>query len=195
MDELVNRAARGLVTDEPGTSPGTEEDRPMRTARWTIAMMTALMLTGVACSNGSSAGSGGGLYGGGAGPTSSAPSPTSGSSGSGGGGYGQGGYGTGGGGGGGGGQQSGHGKSVLTVTQANYTFTPSTPKVASGDRVTIENSTPDTPHTFTVDGENIDVTVAPGTSQDVTIDLPAGTYPFFCSFHQSAGMTGTLTVT
>lgn len=164
----------------------------MRTARWTIAMMTALVLTGVACSNGSStAGSGGGLYGGGAGSPSSAPSPTSGSSG-GGGGYGHGGYGTGGGGNGGG--QS-EGTSVLTVTQANYTFTPSTPKVASGDTITIDNSTPDTPHTFTVDGENIDVTVAPGTSQDVTIDLPAGSYPFFCRFHQSAGMTGTLKVT
>jgi plastocyanin len=81
------------------------------------------------------------------------------------------------------------------VTQANYTFAPSTPKVAPDDTITIENSTPDTPHTFTVDGENIDVTVAPGTSQDVTIDLPAGTYPFFCRFHQSAGMTGTLKVT
>ncbi len=172
----------------------------MRTARWTIAMMTALVLTGVACSNGSStAGSGGGLYGGGAGSPSSAPSPTSGSSG-GGGGYGHGGYGTGGGGDGGGGQQTGQGtgqgtgKSVLTVTQANYTFAPATPRVASGDTITIENGTPDTPHTFTADGENIDVTVAPGTSQDVTIDLPAGSYPFFCRFHQSAGMTGTLKV-
>ena len=28
----------------------------------------------------------------------------------------------------------------------------------------------------------------------VKIDLPPGTYPFFCSFHQSLGMTGTLTV-
>ena len=41
----------------------------MRTARWTIAMMTALVLTGAACSNGgSSTGSGGGLYGGGSSP-------------------------------------------------------------------------------------------------------------------------------
>jgi plastocyanin len=163
----------------------------MRTARWTIAMMTALVLTGAACSNGgSSTGSGGGLYGGGSSP-SSMPSPSTASS-DGGGGYGHGSYGGGGGGNGGG---SGGGKSALTVTQANYMFTPSTPKVASGDAITVDNSTPDTPHTFTVDGENIDVTVAPGTSQDVTIDLPAGTYPFFCRFHQSQGMTGALKVT
>jgi plastocyanin len=169
---------------------------PMRTARWTIAMMTALVLTGAACSNGgSSTGSGGGLYGGGAGSPSSAPSTSSTTSGSsgGGGGYGQGGYGNGGGGGGGGG--SGGGKSAVTVTQADYSFSPSTPKVASGDVVTIDNSTPGTPHTFTVDGQDIDVTVAPGTSQDVTIDLPAGSYPFYCRFHQAQGMTGTLKVT
>jgi plastocyanin len=165
----------------------------MRTARWTIAMMTVLVLTGAACSNGgSSTGSGGGLYGGGSGSASSAPSSTSGTSGSsgGGGGYGQGGYGNGGGGGG-----SGGGKSALTVTQADYSFTPSTPKVASGDTITVDNSTPGTPHTFTVDGQDIDVTVAPGTSEDVTIDLPPGTYPFFCRFHEAQGMTGTLKVT
>jgi plastocyanin len=41
----------------------------------------------------------------------------------------------------------------------------------------------------------VDVTVSPTTSQDVKIDLAAGTYPFFCRFHQAEGMTGTLTVT
>jgi plastocyanin len=85
--------------------------------------------------------------------------------------------------------------SVATVVQSNYQFTPSKPTVSSGDTITIENSTPSTPHTFTVDGQDIDVTVDPASSQEVTIDLPAGTYPFHCQFHQSQGMTGTLTVT
>jgi plastocyanin len=35
----------------------------------------------------------------------------------------------------------------------------------------------------------------PGASKDVTINLPAGTYPFVCTFHESQGMKGTLTVT
>jgi plastocyanin len=83
----------------------------------------------------------------------------------------------------------------MTVTQANYSFTPSTFSVASGDTITIKNSTPSTPHTFTIDGQSVDVTISPATSQDVKIDLPAGTYPFMCRFHASSGMTGTLTVT
>jgi plastocyanin len=29
----------------------------------------------------------------------------------------------------------------------------------------------------------------------VTLNLPPGTYPFFCSFHVAQGMKGTLTVT
>jgi plastocyanin len=90
---------------------------------------------------------------------------------------------------------AGGGASVSTVVQSNFVFTPSEPTVSSGDTITIENSTPSTPHTFTVDGQDIDVTVDPASSQDVTIDLPAGTYPFHCQFHQSQGMVGTLTVT
>jgi plastocyanin len=89
----------------------------------------------------------------------------------------------------------GGGAAVATVVQSNYQFTPSKPTVSSGDTLAIENSTPSTPHTFTVDGQSIDVEITPGSSQDVTIDLPAGTYPFHCRFHQSQGMTGTLTVT
>ncbi len=44
-------------------------------------------------------------------------------------------------------------------------------------------------------GKGIDVTVNPGSSAKIKIDLPAGTYPFECRFHASMGMTGTLTVT
>jgi plastocyanin len=117
----------------------------------------------------------------------SSPTATSG----GGGGSGGGGYGNGGGGGGGG----GGGASAKTITQANYQFSPSTFSVKSGDTITVKNSTPSTPHTFTVTDQDIDVTLDPGSSQDVKIDLPPGTYPFVCTFHESLGMTGTLTVT
>ncbi len=156
----------------------------MVTGRWSIALVLVMALTGAACASaGSSAGSGG-PYGGSPSVSGSGGSPTP----TGGGGYGHnnGGYGNGGGGG---------GKPVATVTQSNYVFTPSKLTVASGDTITLKNSTPSTPHTFTVDGQSIDVAMAPASTQDVKIDLPTGTYAFHCQYHQSQGMTGTLTVT
>jgi plastocyanin len=86
------------------------------------------------------------------------------------------------------------GTSTDTILEVNYAFNPSKPSVKSGSAVMIKNTTTDTPHNFTVTGQNIDVTLQPGKSAKVKIDLPPGTYPFFCSFHQSLGMTGTLTV-
>jgi plastocyanin len=154
----------------------------MRIARWS-AVLAVMVVLGTACASSSSTvGSGSG---------SATPTEASSTSGGGSGGYGGGGYGSGGGGGGGG----GGGASAMTVTQANYQFSPSTFSVASGDTITVTNSTPGTPHTFTVTGQAIDVTVSPASSQDVKIDLPAGTYPFICRFHQASGMKGTLTVT
>ena len=172
----------------------------MRTVRWTLALVGALALTAAACSNGgSSAGSGGGLYGGGspsAAPTTSAPASMTGGSTTtgGGGGYGYG-HGGGGNGGNGGGANKQGGASAMTVTQSDFRFTPSTPSVKSGATITVDNSTDSTPHTFTVTGQSIDVTVEPGTSTQVKVDLPPGTYPFVCRFHEAEGMTGTLTVT
>jgi len=128
---------------------------------------------------------------------SSSNSPSSGSSSSGGTGSSAsaGTTGTGGNSGGGGSTTSGGGGTPTdTIAQANYKFTPSTPSVKSGDTVTVKNTTTDTPHTFTVTGQNIDVAVQPGKSAKVKVDLPPGTYPFVCTFHESLGMTGTLTV-
>ena len=80
------------------------------------------------------------------------------------------------------------------VSVANYQFSPATVKVDSGDAIELTNTNPQTPHTFTVDGEDIDVSLDPGSSTTVTIDLPPGTYPFECTFHSSMGMRGTLKV-
>jgi plastocyanin len=51
------------------------------------------------------------------------------------------------------------------------------------------------PHTFTVDAQNIDETLQPGDSTNVTVQLSA-TEPtiFYCSFHRSMGMQGALFV-
>ena len=74
-----------------------------------------------------------------------------------------------------------------------FTFSPSTVTVKQGDTITLDNVS-DTPHTFTVTGQSIDVETQPGKTTQVTIDLPPGTYPFVCRFHESMGMTGTLVV-
>jgi plastocyanin len=83
---------------------------------------------------------------------------------------------------------------ALKVSVANYQFSPATVKVDSGDAIELTNTNPQTPHTFTVDGEDIDVSLDPGSLTTVKIDLPPGTYPFECTFHSSMGMRGTLKV-
>jgi plastocyanin len=45
-----------------------------------------------------------------------------------------------------------------------------------------------------VTGQGIDIETLPGKPAKVTIDLPPGTYPFVCRFHESMGMKGTLVV-
>lgn len=81
-----------------------------------------------------------------------------------------------------------------SVTVANFLFQPKTIRVSSGDTIELQNTNPQTPHTFTVTGEDIDVQLAPQTTETVVIELDRGTYPFICQFHESQGMTGTLEV-
>jgi plastocyanin len=66
--------------------------------------------------------------------------------------------------------------------------------VASGGTIHLENSTPSTLHTFVITGHGTDIEIAAGSSQDVKIDLPPGTYPFVCRIHEALGMKGTLIV-
>jgi plastocyanin len=73
-------------------------------------------------------------------------------------------------------------------------FSPASISVKTGATVTIKN-VGSVPHTFTVTGQGIDITNDTGQTHQVTISLPAGTYPFVCRFHEGSGMTGTLTVT
>jgi plastocyanin len=51
------------------------------------------------------------------------------------------------------------------------------------------------PHNFSIESLGVDVTVDPGSSQEVDVKFPAtGTVEFFCSFHRSLGMVGELEV-
>ena len=72
-------------------------------------------------------------------------------------------------------------------------FSPSNVSVTQGGTLVVKNAG-SVPHTFTVTGQSIDVTVQPGQSQHVKVNLAPGTYDFVCTFHQGLGMTGTLTV-
>lgn len=152
-----------------------------RIGRAVAAGGLALALLGAACAD-----SGGGDAGSGGDPSSSSATGSTG-----------GGYGYGGGGGGGTTGSSGSeggGTSVRTLTQVNYQFTPAKITVEQGDTITVSDTNPSTPHTFTITGTDIDVANDPMESQDVTIDLEPGTYDFICRFHEAQGMTGTLTV-
>src|SRR5215218_5883797 len=52
------------------------------------------------------------------------------------------------------------------------------------------------PHNFSIDALGIDVDTAPGATEQVVINAPAGEYEFYCNVpgHKEAGMVGTLTV-
>jgi plastocyanin len=85
--------------------------------------------------------------------------------------------------------------SAATLTQDNFAFSPTELTVKSGSTITLTDANAATAHNFTITGQGVNVTNPPGTSQQVTLNLQPGTYPFFCSFHVAQGMKGTLTVT
>ena len=82
----------------------------------------------------------------------------------------------------------------VSVSLNNYLFDPATVKVSSGDVVAVRNANAKTPHTFTVVGEDVDLELAPLTTETTTIDLAPGTYQLICRFHESLGMKATLKV-
>ena len=146
------------------------------TRRGLLLGFVVLALVGAACGKSATASeNGGGSSGSGSG-TSTGSSGTSGG----------GGYGAGGGG-------SMVATTVLEGPDNGFTFSPSTVTVHQGQAITLTNVS-DTAHTFTVTGQGIDIETMPGKTDKVTIDLPPGTYPFVCRFHESMGMKGTLVV-
>jgi plastocyanin len=93
------------------------------------------------------------------------------------------------------GSDAGGAKADVSASVNNYLFMPKTVKVKSGDTLEVRNGNARTPHTFTVVGEDVDLELAPLTSETTTIDLPPGTYQLICRFHEQLGMKGTLKVT
>jgi plastocyanin len=79
-----------------------------------------------------------------------------------------------------------------TVTMQDNAFAPSDPVILAGDVELVNEG--EAPHTFTVEGEVVDIQVDAGQTVTETIDLAPGTYTLFCEFHRAQGMEGTLTV-
>ena len=92
------------------------------------------------------------------------------------------------------GAEAGGAKADVSASVNNYLFMPKTVKVKSGDTLEVRNGNAKTPHTFTVVGEDVDLELAPLTSETTTIDLAPGTYQLICRFHEQLGMKGTLKV-
>jgi plastocyanin len=139
-----------------------------------MVALAALLLLGAACGGdggsdgGSDGGAGGGPYGGGG------ASPTAGGA-------------------VGGGEDEGGGETAATVQVNNFLFAPSDIEVAAGSEIQVKNGNPNTAHTFTVEGTDIDLELSAMDSEDVTIDLDPGSYDVICRFHGQ--MTATLTAT
>lgn len=96
-------------------------------------------------------------------------------------------------GGSGGEDDGGSGSAAATVQVNNFLFAPSDIEVAAGSEIEVKNGNANTPHTFTVEGTEIDLELSPMDSEDVTIELDPGSYDVICRFHGQ--MTATLTVT
>jgi plastocyanin len=146
----------------------------LRTRRGLLLGFVVLALVGAACGKAATASEGGGSSSGSGSGTSTGSSGASGGS----------------------GYDGGGGMMATTVLEGpdnGFTFSPSTVTVNQGQTITLSNVS-DTAHTFTVTGQSIDIETMPGKAAKVTIDLPPGTYPFVCRFHESMGMKGTLVV-
>jgi plastocyanin len=86
------------------------------------------------------------------------------------------------------------GSGGITVDLINFAYSPDEIVAAPGSTITLRNTNPSTPHTFTIEGEAIDVDVAPQTIETVTLDIGPGTYQLACQFHGGQGMVGTITL-
>jgi plastocyanin len=162
-----------------------------RTRHWTRLMtgVAVLLLLGAACANddGSDAGAQTGADGTTAptGPTGASPTAeeTSGDD--------TGGYGD------AGGEddsddESGGGGADADVQANNFAFSPTELEIEAGEDIHVKNGNANTPHTFTVEGTDIDLRLDPLEVEEARIDLDPGDYGFHCELHPQ--MTGTLTV-
>jgi len=88
---------------------------------------------------------------------------------------------------------SGGGPATTTLTASDNVFNP-TAFTFSGTQITLKNMGANL-HNFSVEGQNVDDDIQPGETESESLELPPGTYTFFCKYHRALGMQGTITVT
>jgi plastocyanin len=88
------------------------------------------------------------------------------------------------------------GKTTSTIDAYDNFFSPDTLMGSANQKLTLTIDNKGTAaHTFTIQSENVDVTLMPGTSQTVKVTFPkSGSTQFVCRFHESMGMVGQLQV-
>jgi plastocyanin len=87
---------------------------------------------------------------------------------------------------------SGSGKTEVELD--DYYFQPKTISGAAGKKVTLElKNEGKTEHNFSLDEQNVSKDVEAGEEAEVTVTIPkSGSLTFYCKYHRSKGMTGTL---
>jgi plastocyanin len=84
--------------------------------------------------------------------------------------------------------------SVFNLTMENTSFHPPCVIAKSAQSIHIDNKD-GTLHNFTITGTQVDVDVQGGqTFNGESAGLAPGTYSFFCKYHRSLGMAGTIVV-
>ena len=86
------------------------------------------------------------------------------------------------------------GGATTRVALEDFQFVPAEFSVTAGTDLELDNEG-EAPHTFTVQGQQVDVEVAAGENGSATINLPAGDYEVICRFHEGQGMVATMIVT
>ena len=84
------------------------------------------------------------------------------------------------------------GAAGLTITAEDFSFSPDTLAVPSGESTITVTNSGSVEHSFTLDDDSVSEDVDPGESVTVTVDVSADA-PFHCKYHPDQ-MTGTLTV-
>lgn len=82
------------------------------------------------------------------------------------------------------------------ITMMDTFFEPPCFAMSSTQQITLANAG-NLLHNFSVANGDIDVDVEPGeetTTDETGTDLAAGTYRFFCKYHEGDGMVGTLVI-
>jgi plastocyanin len=97
------------------------------------------------------------------------------------------------GGGGGNGATEPGGATPVALSAADNTFQPSALTVGSGDEIELTNEG-QALHNLTIEGTDVNQDVEAGQSVTIPVDIDAGEYTMFCSYHRAEGMEGTITV-